>query len=283
MIMISVVLPTYNGSKYIREAIESILNQTYKDFELIVVNDASTDGTLDIVKEYAKKDKRVEIVANTTNQRLPRSLNIGFSICKGDYFTWTSDDNVLHRDAFEKLVWELENNADIAFVFSCEEFIDSEGKVIGRRKHPNNMMEIYFKNIISASFMYRREIHEELEGYDETKFLVEDYDFFLRAYEKYKFLYIPEILYSYRKHGESLTGTRRFEAKHRTIELLKIFNEKTADPNIKSMTAKGISNLYLDLSNEYFLQVLKDGIKSDIWYLRIHRVKDTVTKFFKIK
>lgn len=281
--MISVVLPTYNGAKYISQAIESILNQTFKDFELVIVNDASTDNTLNIISGYAEKDERIKVITNAVNSKLPKSLNIGFSNCKGDYFTWTSDDNILHPDVFEKLVYVLENNSDVGFVFSCEEFIDDKGKIIGRRKHPDNLNEIYFKNIISASFLYRREVHEQLEGYDETKFLVEDYDFFLRAYEKYKFLYIPEVLYSYRKHAESLTGTKRSEAKNRTIELLKIFNQKAVSGNVKSMTAKGISNLYLDLSNEYFLRVLDEGIKSDILYLKLHRIKDAMTRFFQNK
>ena len=281
--MISVVLPTYNGEKYISQAIESILNQTFKDFELVIINDASTDHTLRIVNGYAEKDERIKVITNTVNSKLPKSLNIGFRICKGDYFTWTSDDNILHPDVFKKLVSALENHSDVSFVFSCEEFIDEKGKVIGRRKHPHNLNEIYFKNIISASFLYRRDVHEQLGGYDETKFLVEDYDFFLRAYEKYKFLYIPEVLYSYRKHAESLTGTRRMEAKSRTIELLKLFNQRASSEEVRSMTAKGISNLYLDLSNEYFFQVLDEGIKSDVSYLKLHRIKDAMIRFFQKK
>ena len=71
--------------------------------------------------------------------------------------------------------------------------------------------------------------------------------------------------------------------KNRTIELLKIFNQKAVSGNVKSMTAKGISNLYLDLSNEYFLRVLDEGIKSDILYLKLHRIKDAMTRFFQNK
>ena len=119
--MISVVLPTYNGAKYISQAIESILNQTFKDFELVIVNDASTDNTLNIISGYAEKDERIKVITNAVNSKLPKSLNIGFSNCKGDYFTWTSDDNILHPDVFEKLVYVLENNSDVGFVFSCEE------------------------------------------------------------------------------------------------------------------------------------------------------------------
>lgn len=85
---ISIVLPTYNGEKYLKQSIESILGQTYTDWELIVVNDCSTDSTQEIIDFYRKKDTRIRTIFNYTNQKLPESLNIGFREAKGEYFTW---------------------------------------------------------------------------------------------------------------------------------------------------------------------------------------------------
>lgn len=82
---ISVILPVYNGEKYVANAIESILNQTYHNIELIIVNDCSADNTLQIIEDYAKKDDRIKIYCNDSNQKLPKSLNIGFSKASGDY------------------------------------------------------------------------------------------------------------------------------------------------------------------------------------------------------
>ena len=108
---VSIVLPTYNGEKFIKESIESVLNQTFEDWELIIVDDCSTDGTLEIIKEYLKKDYRIHLIHNETNRKLPLSLNIGFRKSMGEYLTWTSDDNIYHADAIEKMFLYLEDHA----------------------------------------------------------------------------------------------------------------------------------------------------------------------------
>ena len=85
--MVSIILPTYNGEAYIAQSIESILSQTYKKFELIIVNDCSTDHTLEIIQRYKEKDARIRVINNIVNKKLPCSLNIGFSDARGDYLS----------------------------------------------------------------------------------------------------------------------------------------------------------------------------------------------------
>lgn len=113
---VSIVLPTYNGERYIRASIESILNQTYKDWELIIVNDASIDSTIDIVNEYVQRDSRIRVITNSTNKKLPESLNIGFESTSGEYLTWTSDDNMYKPKAIEFMVNHLDNHSDVDMV-----------------------------------------------------------------------------------------------------------------------------------------------------------------------
>ena len=84
---ISIVLPTFNGERYLKSSIHSILSQTFPDWELIIVDDCSTDGTADIIKRYAQSDSRIRVIRNEKNQKLPGSLNIGFSVAKGEYLT----------------------------------------------------------------------------------------------------------------------------------------------------------------------------------------------------
>lgn len=108
--LVSIVLPTYNGEKFIRESIESVINQTYKNWELIIVNDCSTDGTLQIIEEYAQKDNRIKYITNEVNSRTAQSLNNGFKLAKGEYYTWTSDDNMYKPNAVEKMVKFLDLN-----------------------------------------------------------------------------------------------------------------------------------------------------------------------------
>ncbi len=219
--MISIVLPTYNGEKYLACSIESILQQTYGDFELIIVDDCSQDSTLEIMQKYASQDHRIKIIHNNINKKLPASLNIGFAQAKGEYLTWTSDDNIFHATALEKLISALEMNKEIGVVYGLYNFIDENEDIVGKTTMDSlNVRRIYGGNPIGACFMYTREVHEKLNGYDESKFLVEDYDFWLRAKRYFKFYLLPEYLYDYRIHGSSLTETRNREIRAKTVELI---------------------------------------------------------------
>jgi len=102
--LISIVLPVYNGARFLRESIDSVLNQTYTNWELLILDDCSTDETPSIAQEYAEKDSRIFYYRNERNLRLPGNLNRGFSLAKGDYLTWTSDDNRYRPTALEKML-----------------------------------------------------------------------------------------------------------------------------------------------------------------------------------
>lgn len=204
--LVSIVLPTYNGSKFIRASIESCLNQTYTNFELIIVNDCSTDDTEAVIKSY--HDERIIYLKNETNQRLPKSLNIGFAAAKGEFFTWTSDDNYFADDALEKMVNELDSTA-ADLVCGPYYTVDNENNITGSRE-VGPMEDILLDNIVKACFLYRREVHEKLDGYKPDLFLVEDYDFWIRTvYHGFKLSFLTEKLYYYRFHDGSLTENRR--------------------------------------------------------------------------
>lgn len=255
---VSIVLPTYNGERYIKKSIDSILRQTYQNLELVIVDDCSTDQTNAIINEYAKNDNRIHIIRNNTNQKLPKSLNIGFSECDGDYYTWTSDDNIYYEEAIEKMVSFLENNAKYNFVFTCEEFIDENGNHIGYREHPQDMNEMYCNNIVSACFLYRKMVHEELGGYDTSKFLIEDYDFFRRAYIKWGMGYIPEILYSYRRHSGSLSETKMIDVRMKKIELLETSLQEELPLEIKNKIYRELSDSHYEISSLYKDKLLEN-------------------------
>ncbi|HEY4063422.1 MAG TPA: glycosyltransferase [Puia sp.] len=203
--LVSIVLPTYNGKTFIKQALECCLRQTYAHFELIVVDDHSTDGTDEIVKEYAARDQRVAYWRNETNQQLPASLNKGFSLAKGEYYTWTSDDNLFAENAVEEMVKALDSQDQYSLVYSSYKMINDKNKIIDEyRAVPESLL---FGCAVGACFLYKKEIHESLMGYDEQKFRMEDYDFWLRACLRYKFLFIDRPdLYSYRKHKANLSS-----------------------------------------------------------------------------
>lgn len=220
--MISVVLPTYNGETYIREAVGSILTQTCRDFELIIVDDCSTDHTPAILEELAESDRRIRVIHNQENQMLPGSLNIGFAEASGQFFTWTSDDNKYGREALETMLGLLLDEPETDIVYAYYDLIDAEGKIISDETHWKTLEsrdinrwkekpdgELW--NWAGACFLYRREVHEKLLGYDETLFLAEDFDFWVRALRYFKFKQLKQCLYQYRMHGHSLTATRELE------------------------------------------------------------------------
>lgn len=208
---VSIVLPTYNGQQYIRESIDSIISQSFSDWELIIVNDCSTDSTEQIIKEYEKSDSRIHVINNLQNQRLPRTLNIGFREAKGEYLTWTSDDNLYMNTAIEKLVETLDKFPDKYMVCTNMRYIDSDGEWLDKYNDFSND-KMYQYNCLGACFMYRRQVLQEVGEYDPEQFLIEDYDYWLRIMFRYgDIVYIPEVLYKYRTHSASLTVTRRAE------------------------------------------------------------------------
>ena len=202
---ISIVLPVYNGERYIKESINSIISQTLTDWELIIVNDHSIDSTVQIIEEYCKEDPRIHIINNTYNMKLPKSLNKGFEYAKGKYLTWTSDDNIYLSNALADMYNFLENNQETPMVCANMEIIDTKGDVIGKHLVFNNN-ELAYVNSVGACFLYRREILEDIGKYDDSLFLVEDYDYWLRIQEKYgEISFINKTLYKYRRHERSLS------------------------------------------------------------------------------
>jgi len=204
MKLVSIVLPVYNGSRYLEQSIESCLEQTYSNWELIIVDDASTDNTPDIIAKYVALDRRIHSVRNEVNRRLPAALNTGFSLAKGEYLTWTSDDNLYRPTALAEMVAFLESHSEFDIVYCDYTEIDSEGTVKQRlsARTPDNLV---FNACIGPCFLYRKVVQEKLEKYEEELFLCEDYDFWLRASVYFQAQPLHNDLYAYRRHESSLT------------------------------------------------------------------------------
>ncbi|MAW96657.1 MULTISPECIES: glycosyltransferase [unclassified Leeuwenhoekiella] len=200
---VSIILPTYNGQAYIKEAIKSILNQTFSDFELIIVDDCSNDKTPALLEALRLQDDRIKVITNSVNQKLPASLNIGHRLANGDYLTWTSDDNKLHADFLECLVTALKTNAE-DIVYSDFNVISETGEFI-RVCKSGPISLLLLENGIGASFMYRKKVFERCP-FNEQLHGIEDYDFWVRAAQVFRFKHIEEVLYDYRIHKASLTS-----------------------------------------------------------------------------
>ncbi|WP_372744881.1 glycosyltransferase family 2 protein [Lutibacter sp.] len=203
--LISIILPVYNGEQFLEKAIESCLSQIYNAIELIIVNDCSSDNTLEIAERLAKADERIKIINNTVNKKLPESLNIGHKQAKGNYITWTSDDNLLKTNCLQELLNAIiEQNADV--VYANNDVIDENGIV--KRENINGPIEhVLFGNKIGACFLYKKEVFNALDGYNTSLYLLEDYDFWLRCVEQFRVSAVKNNLYQYRIHSNSLTSS----------------------------------------------------------------------------
>ncbi len=205
--LISIVLPVYNGEKYLRESIDSILAQTYTNWELLILDDCSADSSPVIAREYAERDSRIQYYRNDKNLQLPRNLNKGFSFAKGEYLTWTSDDNRYKPQALERMACVLDENPEIQFVFASCRIIDGEGKeieYISVNSHSPQML--VGTNSVGACFLYTRKVYERIGDYDPDLKLVEDFDYWQRICSCFKARGLEETLYEYRWHEGALTS-----------------------------------------------------------------------------
>ncbi|MFH1776939.1 MAG: glycosyltransferase [Candidatus Omnitrophota bacterium] len=200
---VSIILPTYNGARYIRQGIESCLNQTYKNFELIVVDDCSSDQTSAIVNAY--NDSRLYYLKNDKNKGIAYSLNIGFAKSTGGYLTWTSDDNYYQPVAIEQLTQMLDRNTGIDFVYSNYYYIDEHDNIIKLKEvmPSDKLVEV---NCIGPCFLFRRNVYTVIGKFNEEMFLAEDYDYWVRVSQHFKMQPFPIPLYYYRIHADNLTS-----------------------------------------------------------------------------
>ena len=214
---VSIVLPTYNGMKYLRRSIDSCLNQTHKSLELLIVDDGSKPEIRQIVEEY--KDTRIRYFRHPTNKGIAAALNTGFLNSTGDLLTWTSDDNYYAPTAIEEMARFLHTFPDTAFVYADSYIVDersSERKPwIQRNKSPDSLK---VDNFIGACFLYTREVYKTIGEYNPKTFLAEDYDYWVRVSKQFRMRRLFKPLYYYRFHPDSLT------AKHERSEVLEKVN-----------------------------------------------------------
>jgi len=206
---ISIILPTYNGARYLHQSLDSVIAQTFKDWELIIVDDCSTDESGKIADNYARQDRRIRVIHNKTNKKLPASLNVGFARATGEYFTWTSDDNIAKPNWLTIMAQYLDKNPDVDMISAGEDYIDESGNVFGRYNLSRQPTRLIIQNNVGAAFMYRRTIADKIGPYDENTFCAEDYDYWCRIALAGTLKYIPDNIYMYRFNPWSLTSLQK--------------------------------------------------------------------------
>jgi len=255
--LVSVLTTVYNAEEYLNMAIDSILLQTYKNFEFILIDDGSSDHSVHIIKAYS--DPRIKLISQK-NQGLQTSLNRGISIAKGKYIARMDHDDISYPTRLEKQVSFLENNEEIAVVGSSFDIIDTDSGIVGASYHLDRDEDIRIEFLVRNPFghgtmMIRKKILEDVGGYDINE-PVEDYDIWWRIAKAYKVANIPEMLYGWRvvPTGMSSGGSAKRQ-KPITKFMASIWEESTI-PKLSTSEFITALNHYRDLGPSYREQYL---------------------------
>ena len=204
-------MPVYNEEKYLEEAIESILTQTFTDFELIIVNDGSTDSSLETIKRY--NDRRIKLINNSKNLGITKSLNIALKEAKGKYIARQDADDVSLPNRLEEQLKYFEANLEVGVVGTNVYNIREDGTVVGSSSldlEPTFQKLLKGNRIVHGSVMMRKQVLEEHNYYNEDFGCSQDYELWLRISKEYVIKNIKNPLYKLRSHKGRLS-TERFK------------------------------------------------------------------------
>lgn len=225
--LVSVVMPAYNARRYVAEAIDSVLAQNFADFEFLIIDDGSTDGTGDLLQDYSERDRRIRVI-NQPNSGVGAALNRGIEQSRGRYIARMDSDDACMPDRFEKQVDYLNRNPDCVLVGARVLMIDQDGCPLFEMESVQTtheqidrlLMEARW-SIVHPSVMMRTDVVRKLGGYNNDLVPVEDHDLFLRLAEVGKLANLPEILLKYRKHPMNsvrVLADRRVNALKRVMD-----------------------------------------------------------------
>lgn len=207
---VTVLMAVYNGERFLRQAIDSILEQTFTDFEFVIVDDGSTDSTWQILQEYAEEDARIVLLQNQTNQGLAKSLNRGLEIARGEYIARMDADDVSLPERFDVQVSFLDAHTQVGVVGSAIKMIDAGGNYLKTIRHPKSHSFILWNLCFHTPFahpavMFRKEVVDCVGGYVDDLAVNQDRDLWQRLSSVTRFANLPEALLLFRRHNRSIT------------------------------------------------------------------------------
>lgn len=278
--LVSVIIPVYNHEKYISEAIESVLNQTFKDIELIIIDDASNDSSKEIIQLFEKKSVKIKSFFHKKNMGIAKTVNECIEIARGKYISHFSSDDVWFKEKLEKQLEILRKDEDL-IIWSEGLIINTHGNPTGelftqkhdaiKRKKSGNIFEELLKGnyICGQSLIYKKENFKDVRLDDKLKYL-NDYKFMVDLAKKHEFYFIPEPLVMYRIHGENSVILNKENCFKEDIVIRKYFLKKYKS-EIQNKTKASISfaitklNLYFGKKAEAKKWIC-NAIKFDLFY-----------------
>jgi glycosyltransferase involved in cell wall biosynthesis len=214
---VSVIMAVYNGELTVQAAVESVLTQTYADWDLIIVNDGSTDRTSKVIDSLARKDRRVSIINNPRNLGFPASLNVGWRASKSELIALNDADDVSLPQRLERQVAFMATHPEVDVLGTGVELISQSGETLSTVLRPESHEEIvrrmYKENpFFHPTVMYRRRFLEGTGGYDPALKRSQDVDLSLRGYRRFRYHNLPEIHVRYRTRSKQSLKSIAFGA-----------------------------------------------------------------------
>ncbi len=242
---ISVIIPVYNSEKTIRETIESVLNQTFTDFELIIINDGSQDSSLEIISSI--QDTRLKVFSYP-NAGVSASRNRGIAQASGEFIAFLDSDDLWTADKLESQLQALQANPHAAVAYSWTDYIDRTGKFVCPGNHVTADGDVYEQLLLQnflengSTPLIRKEALIKVGDFDESLFGPEDWDIYLRLAANYQFVAVPKVQVLYRISANSVSSNVFRQASECLKVIERAFNQAPA--SLQHLKKVSISNLY---------------------------------------
>ena len=208
---VSVIVAAFNAENYLREAIQSVLRQTFQDFELLIVDDGSTDGTARIIRSYS--DARIQLVENQRNMGLTKSLNRALNLARGEYIARQDADDISEPLRLQTQVAYLNRHPRVALLGSWFTVIDENGSEVRRTSLPTNDLDLHWAMFFYCPFVHgavmwrHAPVREQIGAYNENLAYAQDHDLWARIASRFTVANLPEWLVRYREHSQSMTAS----------------------------------------------------------------------------
>jgi glycosyltransferase involved in cell wall biosynthesis len=235
--LVSAVIPTYNRAEMVGGAIESVLDQTVDDVEVVVVDDGSTDDTWSVLQEYAAEDDRVRPIQNESNQGIPTTMNRGVEAARGEFVGVFGDDDRWHPTKVEKQLAAFDRvGDDYCGVYTGGVIRDESGDVV-QRVMPDRTGDLYpdvlVENVVlpHSSHLVRADCFEAVGGFDESFDIACDWDLTVRLSKRWKWAFVPEVLVERNHHDGNVTGDPDYDVRCRGAVAEKYADDLRAVPD----------------------------------------------------
>lgn len=263
---VSILMPVYNAEPYLSEAIQSMLNQTYADFELIILDDCSTDRSAEVVQTFS--DARIVYHRNEVNSGLANNLNTGLKLAKGKYIARMDGDDISLPQRLQTQVDFLESHPDIDLCSCAMQMFGADNQLWIRDRDPEQVKitMMFYSAVLHASSVFRRDVFEKNNlYYKQETFPAEDYDLWARAVFFCRMVNLPDVMYLYRMHRTQVTSTDpRSAEKCREIQIrylskaLPVLSEKEIVDFVDGFIAYKISEIAeIKVVKNHYLKIVK--------------------------